>query len=306
VADEPLGGTPLVRLEQLSPRPEVALYAKLEWHNPTGSVKDRVAAAMVERAEQEGLLGAGARLVEPSSGNTGIALARLALLKGYRLTVTMPANVSVERKQLLAALGVEVVETPAEEGSNGAIGRARELAAEEGSVLLHQYENPANPEVHYRTTGREIVEQLGRVDALVAGLGTGGTLMGVGRALRDAHPGTQVVAVEPPAGELVTGLRSLEEGYVPPIFDPAFVGGKLLVRPREAVVMTRRLLREEGLFAGISSGAAVHGAVRWMERLERGTVVTVLPDGGWKYLSAGVWSDPIEQVVERVSGQVYF
>ncbi|MGH8937601.1 MAG: PLP-dependent cysteine synthase family protein [Acidimicrobiia bacterium] len=306
MADEPLGGTPLVRLEQLSPRPEVALYAKLEWHNPTGSLKDRVAAAMVEGAEREGLLRGGAHLVEPSSGNTGIALARLALLKGYRLTVTMPANVSPERKQLLAALGAQVVETPAAEGSNGAIGRARELAAEHGSVLLHQYENPANPEVHYRTTGQEIVEQLGRVDALVAGLGTGGTLMGVGRALREAHPGTQVVAVEPPAGELVTGLRSLEEGYVPPIFDPAFVDGKLLVRPREAVVMTRRLLHEEGLFAGISSGAAVHGAVRWMERLERGTVVTILPDGGWKYLSAGVWADPIEQVVERVSGQVYF
>ncbi|MDP8959484.1 MAG: cysteine synthase family protein [Actinomycetota bacterium] len=301
-----VGHTPLVRLSRLSPRPEVAIYAKLEWYNPTGSVKDRVAAGMVLQAEAEGILAAGAHLVEPSSGNTGIALARVARLRGYILTVLLPANVSEERKQLLAGFGATVVETPAEEGSNGAIARAESLAEERGYVLLHQYQNAANPAAHYHGTGQELLEALDGADAFVAGLGTGGTLMGVGGALRDANPSTQVVAVEPPAGEQVLGLRSLDEGYIPPVFDPAFVDGKILVRSEAAVLMTRRLLHEEGLFAGLSSGAAVHGALRWAERLEEGVVVTLLPDGGWKYLSTGAWTDPVDEVVERISGQLFF
>lgn len=300
------GNTPLVRLNRISPHPRLSIYAKLEWYNPTGSVKDRVAEAMIRRAEADGLLGPGSRLLEPSSGNTGIAMARIARLAGYSLTTVVPANVSPERKQLLRAFGAEVVESPAEQGSNGAIARAEEMAAEFGDVMLFQYGNPANPLAHYEGTGPEILKELEEVDAFVAGLGTGGTLMGAGRALKEANPECLVVAAEPPIGELVFGLRSLEEGYIPPVFDPSFLDGRILVRTRDAVVMTRRLLEEEGLFAGLSSGAAVHAALRWAEKLDEGVVVTLLPDGGWKYLSARVWSDPIDEVVERVSQQLYF
>ncbi len=304
--EERAGGTPLIRLERISPRSEVAIFAKLEWYNPTGSVKDRVAEFMVEEAERQGRLRPGSRLIEPTSGNTGIALARLARLRGYRLTAVVPANISVERRRLLAGYGVEIVETPAELGSNGAIDRASSLAAGSGDVMLFQYGNEANPLAHYCGTGTEILQQLGPVDALVAGLGTGGTLMGAGRALREANPDTAVVAAEPPIGELVSGLRSIEDGYLPPVFDPAALDGRILVRTEQAVAMTRRLMNEEGLFAGISSGAAVHAALRWAERMERGTIVTVLPDAGWKYLSSGAWTDPIDQVVARLSAQLYF
>ncbi len=300
------GGTPLVRLERVAPSPEVAIYAKLEWHLPTGSTKDRVAAAMVARAEADGTLQPGAKLIEASSGNTGIALARLAMLRGYALTVVIPENVSPERKELLGSFGASVVSTPGELGSNGAIARAEELAAGGDYVMLYQYANQANSDVHYETTGREILADLGRVDAFVAGLGTGGTLMGVGRALREVNPDVQVVAVEPPAGEIVMGLRSLDDGYRPPVFDPAAIDGRLLVRPRDAIAMTRRLLHEEGLFAGLSSGAAVHAAARWAEKLGAATIVTVLPDAGWKYLSTGVWTGTLDQAVAHLADQLYF
>ncbi len=303
---QPPGGTPLVRLERLSPNPDVAIYAKLEWFLPTGSVKDRVAAAMLSRAEDDGVVGPGAKIIEPTSGNTGIALARLAMLRGYALTVVIPENVSPERKELLGSFGASVLSTPGDLGSNGAIAHAEELAAGGDYVMLHQYVNPANPDVHYRTTGPEILAELDRVDVFVAGLGTGGTLMGVGRALREAHPGVQVVAAEPPAGETLMGLRSLDDGYRPPVFDPAAIDAKILVRPRDAIAMTRRLLHEEGLFAGLSAGAAVHAAARWATKLERGTVVTLLPDAGWKYLSTGIWTGTLDQAVAHLADQLYF
>jgi cysteine synthase B len=301
--------TPLVRLDRLAP-PGVELWAKCEWHLPTGSVKDRIAASMVAAAEREGLLGPGVRLLEPSSGNTGIALARIARLRGYPLTVVMPDNVSRERVDLLAAFGAEVAFTPGEEGSNGAVRRAEEMAAVTGALMLHQYENPANPLAHELTTGPEIALQLAdaasgppRLNAFVACLGTGGTLMGVGRALRDRFPAVQVVAAEPPAGELIAGLRSLADGYVPPIFDPAALDGKTLVRTADSIAMMRRLLQEEGLFAGPSSGAAVHAALRVAGRLEPGSVVvTLLPDAGWKYLSTGVLSGSAAEAAERAAG----
>ena len=304
--DVPLGNTPLVRLRRISPNPAVAMYAKLEWHNPTGSVKDRVAAAMVAAAEADGLLSPGARILEPSSGNTGIGLARIARIKGYHLTVVVPDNVSDERKELLRAFGADLVVTPGEQGSNGAIARAEEMAAVGDHVMLFQYGNPANPRAHYEATGPEILKELDRVDAFVAGLGTGGTLMGVGRALRESNPDVKIVAAEPPIGELVFGLRSLEEGYTPPVFDPAAIDGKILVRTINAVTMTRRLLDEEGLFVGPSSGAAAYAALRWAEKMDEGTVVTLFPDAGWKYLSSGLWNGTVEEATARIGGQLYF
>lgn len=286
--------------------PGVSVLAKCEWHLPTGSVKDRIAVAMVERAKREGSLVQGRRLLEPSSGNTGIALARVARLRGLATTVVVPDNVSSERIDLLEAYGVETVFSPGSEGSNGAIRMAEKLAADGGFLLLHQYENSANPDAHELTTGPEIVQYLlengiGRLDAFVATLGTGGTLMGVGRAVRRAFPEVQVVAAEPPAGELIAGLRSLEEGYLPPIFDPAQIDRKILVRTGDAIRATRRLLTEEGLFVGPSSGAAVHAALKVAAGLEPGSVVvTLLPDAGWKYLSTGIFSGTIDEAEQKV------
>lgn len=301
--------TPLVRLERLAP-PGVEIYAKCEWHLPTGSVKDRVAAAMIDDAKASGLLGPGVGLLEPSSGNTGIALARIARLQGTPLTVMVPDNVSRERLELLAAYGAEVVFSPGAEGSNGAVWRAEEMASSRpGVVMLHQYQNPANSEAHAATTAPEILNQLAargvrRLDALVATLGTGGTLMGVGRVVRKAFPGCAVVAAEPPTGEAIAGLRSLADGYVPPIFDPAQIDGRLLVRNRASIEMVRRLLAEEGLFAGPSSGAAVEAALRVARKAEPGSViVTILPDAGWKYLSTGVFSGTIDEAEERSAGE---
>lgn len=290
--------TPLVRLESVAPS-GVTIYAKCEWHMPTGSVKDRVAAAMVEAA---GLTRAD-RVLEPSSGNTGIALARIANLVGFDLTVMVPDNVSRERIALLEAYGANIIYSPGVEGSNGAVRRAEEMATGGGYVLLHQYENPANPGAHAATTGPEIIEQVpGRVDAFVATLGTGGTLMGTGSVLRATY-GTAVIAAEPPVGELIAGLRSLEDGYVPPIFDPAALDGKLLVRTEASIEMARRLLSEEGLFVGPSSGAAVHAAVKVASRLpEDSVVVTLLPDAGWKYLSTGVFSGTTREAASKVEG----
>jgi cysteine synthase B len=297
-----IGDTPLVGIHALSPNPDVRIYAKLEGQNPGGSAKDRIALTMVDMAERDGVLEPGDTILEPSSGNTGIGLALVAKLRGYRLRVVLPKNVSIERQQLLEIFGADVVQSPAEEGSNGAIRLAEKLAADDPALkLLFQYGNPANPLAHYQGTGPEIWRDCPELDVFVAGLGTSGTLMGVGRYLKEQKPDVRIVAVEPPAGELIQALRSLEEGFIPPIFDAGLLDGKSIVRARESVVWLRRLLEDCGIFAGISSGAAVAGAVKEAEKLERGTIVTLLPDGGWKYLSSGAWTDDLEVVEERAT-----
>jgi cysteine synthase len=297
-----IGDTPLVGIHALSPNPSVRIYAKLEGQNPGGSSKDRIALAMIDLAERDGTLRPGDTILEPSSGNTGIGLALVAKLRGYHLRVVLPDNVSVERRQLLEIFGVDIVLSDGAEGSNGAIRRAEQLAADEPSLrLLFQYGNPANPLAHYEGTGPEIWRDCPEVDVFVAGLGTSGTLMGVGRFLKEQKPDVRIVAVEPPAGELVQGLRSLDDGFVPPIFDPTVLDRKLIVRPRESIEWLRRLLDECGVFAGISSGAAVAGAVNAAADLDEGTIVVLLPDGGWKYLSSGAWTDPLDVVAERAT-----
>jgi [CysO sulfur-carrier protein]-thiocarboxylate-dependent cysteine synthase len=297
-----IGNTPLIGVHQLSPEPGVKIWAKLEGQNPGGSSKDRIALKMIELAERDGVLEPGATILEPSSGNTGIGLALVAKLRGYNLRVVLPENVSIERRQLLEIFGAEVTTSPGEEGSNGAIRMAEKIAADEpGYVFLFQYGNPANPLAHYEATGPEIMRDCPEVDVFVAGLGTSGTLMGVGKYLKQRKPGVRIVAVEPPAGELVQGLRNLDDGFVPPIFEPEVLDRKLIVRPRESVEWTRRLLDECGVFAGISSGAAMAGAAKAAEQLDQGTIVVLLPDGGWKYLSSGAWTDPLDEVVERAT-----
>jgi len=300
---ELVGNTPLVRLPRLSPKPEVTLYAKLEGQNPTGSIKDRVALAMVEAAERAGELEPGRELLEPTSGNTGISLALVARLKGYRLTCVMPENVTEERRRLLRLYGAEIVESPGAEGSNGAVRLALELAEREPRYhMLFQYGNDANPAAHYEGTGAEIAEVLERVDVLVAGLGTGGTLMGAGARLRESFPGVTVAAAEPLPGDPVMGLRSLADGYVPPILDVDKVDRKVLVSNAEAVAGLRALLDEEGVFAGVSAGAVVHVARKLAAELDEGVVVAILADAGWKYLSAPVWetADPERAMEEAV------
>jgi cysteine synthase B len=298
-----IGNTPLVGVHQLSPNPDVKIWAKLEGQNPGGSSKDRIALKMVELAEAEGVLHPGATILEPSSGNTGIGLALVAKLRGYKLRVVMPENVSIERRQLLEIFGAEITLSPGEEGSNGAIRMAEKIHADEAEryVFLFQYGNPANPLAHFEGTGPEILRDCPDVDVFVAGLGTSGTLMGVGRYLKQQKPETRVVAVEPPAGELVQGLRNLDDGFVPPIFSPEVLDRKFIVRPRESIEWTRRLLDEAGVFAGISSGAAMAGAAKMAKTMDAGTIVVLLPDGGWKYLSSGAWTDPIDEVAERAT-----
>ena len=296
---ELVGNTPLVELPRLSPKPEVKLYAKLEGQNPTGSIKDRIALAMVEAAGLE----PGQELLEPTSGNTGISLALVARLRGYRLTCVMPDNVTEERRRLLRLYGAEIVESPGEEGSNGAVRVALELAEREPRYrMLFQYANEANPLAHYEGTGAEIAEALDRVDVLVAGLGTGGTLMGAGRRLRERFPDVTVAAAEPLPGDPVMGLRSLEDGYVPPILDVTQLDRKLLVSNGEAVAGLHALLDREGVFAGVSSGAVIHVAGKLAAELDEGVVVAVLADAGWKYLSAPFWeeADPEPQMERAV------
>jgi len=289
-------------VQALSPNPDVRIFAKLEGQNPGGSSKDRIALKMIELAEAAGELQPGDTILEPSSGNTGIGLAMVALLRGYRLRVVMPENVSIERRQLLEIFGAEIVLSPPDEGSNGAIRMSEKLGADDPSLVrLFQYGNPANPLAHYEHTGPEIWRDCPEVDVFVAGLGTSGTLMGVGRYLKEQKPEVQVVAVEPPAGELVQGLRSLDDGFVPPIFDPDILDRKFIVRPRESIEWLRRLLDDCGVFAGVSSGAAVAGAAKMAARMESGTIVTLLPDAGWKYLSSGAWTDELDEVVERAT-----
>jgi cysteine synthase len=285
-----IGSTPLVELPRLSPKPSVRLYAKLEGQNPTGSIKDRVAKAMIEAAEASGELEPGRALLEPTSGNTGISLALVAKLKGYPLTCVMPANATEERRRLLRLYGAEIVESPGEEGSNGAVRVALDLAEREPRFFMpFQYANTANPRAHYEGTGAEIAEALDRVDVLVAGLGTGGTLMGTGERLRESFPDVVVAAAEPLPGDPVMGLRSLADGYVPPILDVSKLDRKLLVSNEESVRGLRELLDREGIFGGVSAGAVVHVARLVATELDEGVVVCVLADAGWKYLSADFW-----------------
>jgi [CysO sulfur-carrier protein]-thiocarboxylate-dependent cysteine synthase len=300
-----IGNTPLVAAHELSPNPAVRIFVKLEGMNPGGSVKDRIAKSMIEDAEEAGRLRPGDTILEPSSGNTGIGLALVCRVKGYKLRVVLPENVSVERRQLLEIFGAEVIPSPAAEGSNGAIKVAQELAKEGDAVFLYQYGNAANPKAHYEGTGPEIWAECPEVDAFVAGLGTSGTLMGVGRYLKERNPDVRIVAVEPPAGEDVQGLRSLDEGYVPPIFDPDVLDRRFIVRLAESVEWTRRL-GELGIFAGLSSGAVLAGAAKVAATMDEGTIVALLPDGGWKYLSTGAWTDDIDVVVERAKRIIYF
>jgi cysteine synthase B len=282
-----VGSTPLIELPRLSPRSRVRIYAKLEGQNPSGSIKDRVAKAMLDAAEATGELAPGRRLLEPTSGNTGIALALAARLRGYPLTCVVPANVTAERRRLLELYGAEIVDSPGEEGSNGAVRLALSLAERDsGFFMPFQYANEANPRAHYEGTGAEIADALDRVDVLVAGLGTGGTLMGAGARLRESFPDVVVAAAEPLPGDEVMGLRSLEDGYVPPILDVSRLDRKLLVTNAEAVAGLRLLLEREALLGGVSSGAVVHAALQLADELDEGVVVCVLADGGWQYLSA--------------------
>jgi cysteine synthase B len=287
---ELVGNTPLVELRRLSPKPAVRIYAKLEGQNPTGSIKDRVAKAMIEDAEASGELTPGRELLEPTSGNTGISLALIAKLKGYPLTCVMPENATEERRRLLRLYGATIVDSPGDQGSNGAVRLALELAEENPRYFMpFQYANPANPRAHYEGTGAEIAEALDRVDVLVAGLGTGGTLMGTGERLRESFPGVVVAAAEPLPGDPVMGLRSLDEGYVPPILDVSKLDRKVLVSNEESVTAVRALLEREGIFGGVSAGAVVHVARKLALELDEGVVVCVLADAGWKYLSADFW-----------------
>ncbi|HEX3621823.1 MAG TPA: cysteine synthase family protein [Acidimicrobiales bacterium] len=304
---ETIGNTPLVEVSQLSPNPAVRILAKLEGQNPGGSVKDRIALNMIEAAEADGSLKPGQTILEPSSGNTGIGLAMVARLKGYKLRVVLPENVSVERRQLLEIFGAEIVVSPGAEGSNGAVRMAQRLAKESDDVaFLFQYGNPANPGAHVKGTGPEIWRDCPELTHVVAGLGTAGTLMGLGRYLKERNPAIQMWAVEPPAGEMVEGLRNLDDGFVPPVYDPDLLDRKIIVRPRESIEWTRRLVTEAAIFAGISSGAAMAGAAKAAAQLDSGVIVTVLADGGWKYLSTGAWTDDIDEVVERAKKIVYF
>ena len=305
-----IGNTPIVDVSALSPNSEARILLKLEGQNPGGSVKDRIARSMVLTAEADGTLTTGATIIEPSSGNTGIALAMIARTRGYRVKIVLPDNTSVERRQMLEVYGAEIIDSPGAEGSNGAVHRAQGLAQQNPDwVFLYQYENEANPRAHYETTGPEIWAEVPDVTHFVAGLGTSGTLMGVGRFLKEQNPDIEVLAVEPPVGELVEGLRNLDEGYIPPVFERwggvDLLDGKRIVRPRESLEWTRRLA-ELGIFCGISTGASMAGAIRVAERIDRGTIVTIAADGGWKYLSLGAWTDDLDEVVERAQHTSYF
>jgi cysteine synthase len=301
-----IGNTPLVGIQRLSPSAGVRLWAKLEGDNPTGSTKDRIALAMIEAAEASGELIPDRTILEPSSGNTGISLAMVARRKGYRLTVVLPDNASQERLGLLRLYGAEIVFSDGRRGTNGSIEVARQLAEDGSYYMPFQYGNPANPRAHEEGTAREILRDLPGVTHFVAGLGTGGTLTGVGRALHAHDPSIRVIAAEPELGDLVYGLRSLDEGFVPPIYDPTVVNRKILVRSDHALRATRELTSKEGIFAGISSGAVVHVAQRVAAELDRGDVVCLLADGGWKYLSLEAWADDLETAEKQVAESLWW
>jgi cysteine synthase len=305
-----VGGTPLVGLPRLSPSPDVRLWVKLEDRNPTGSIKDRVALAMLIDAEKQGRLHPGCTIVEPTSGNTGISLAMAAKLRGYRVVCVMPENTSQERAQLLRMWGAEIIDSPAAGGSNEAVAVAKRVAAEHPDwVMLYQYGNPANAQAHYEFTGPEILADLPSVTHVVAGLGTTGTLMGVGRYFRHAKPSVRIVAAEPRYGELVYGLRNLDEGFVPELYDESLIDARFSVGPRDAVRRVRELLEEEGLFAGISTGAILHAAMAQAAVAVRegrsAEIVFVMADGGWKYLSTGAFEGTVDEAAERLEGQLW-
>ncbi|GAB3672678.1 PLP-dependent cysteine synthase family protein [Saccharopolyspora tripterygii] len=305
-----LGETPLVGLPQLSPAPDVRLWAKLEDRNPTGSIKDRAALNMIEAAEKEGRLTTGCTILEPTSGNTGISLAMAAKLKGYGLVCVMPENTSEERRQLLQAYGARIVSSPAAGGSNQAVAMAKELAEQNPDwVMLYQYGNPANADAHYRGTGPEILRDLPTITHFVAGLGTTGTLVGVGRYLHEHKPGTQVVAAEPRYGELVYGLRNLDEGFVPELYDESVLNRRFSVGSYDALRRTRQLLESEGIFAGISTGGVLHAALTIAEKAaaagESADIAFVVADAGWKYLSTGAYSGTIDEAAQRLEGQLW-
>jgi len=308
-----IGNTPIVDVSNLSPNPDVRILAKMEMQNPFGSVKDRIAKAMIESAEKDGRLLPGQTILEPSSGNTGIALAAIARIKGYPIKIMMPTNVSIERRQMLEIFGAEIILTPGEEGSNGAVARARALAAEHPDWFFpYQYANDANPTAHYEGTGPEIWREVPEITHFVAGLGTSGTLMGTGRFLKEQNPNIQIVAVEPPLGERVEGLRNIGEGYIPPVFENwngfDLLDRKRVVRPRESIEWTRRLVAECGIFAGISAGAALAGAAKVASQIPPGeiaTIVFIVCDGGWKYLSTGAYTDDLD-VAEAAAEQIIY
>ena len=306
-----IGNTPIVDVSVLSPNPKVRILAKLEGQNPGGSVKDRIALSMIEAAELDGRLKSGSILMEPSSGNTGIGMAFVCTLKGYHLKIVLPENVSIERRQTLEAFGAEIISSPGSEGSNGAVKMAKALAAENPDwVFLYQYANPNNPKAHFEGTGPEIFRDVPEITHFIAGLGTSGTLIGVGSYLKSVKPTVQIWAVEPPAGEMVDGLRNLDDGYIPPIFTDnngfELLDRKKVIGPRESVDWTRRMVREAGIFAGISSGAIMAAAVKCAEEIDDGVIVTIVCDGGWKYLSTGAYTGDLDEVTERAKKVIYF
>jgi len=300
-----IGGTPMVELRRLATSPTVRLFAKIEGANPTGSVKDRIARAMILEARASGALQPGQTILEPSSGNTGISLAMVGALLGHPVRIVMPDNTTVERTQLLELYRAEIVSSPGVEGSNGAIRMAQQLADADPSLFMpYQYGNPANPAAHEETTGPEILAAVPEVDVFVAGLGTGGTLTGVGRFLKRMRPGVRIIAAEPLPGEQVQGLRSLDEGFVPPVLDASVLADRFLVSNRDALVGLRRLMREEGIFAGLSAGAAIHVAMRVAAGMEAGSVVALLADGGWKYLSTGIFSRDLDELTDELESSL--
>ena len=306
-----IGNTPMVDVSRLSPNPDVRIFAKLEGQNPFGSVKDRIAKSMIEQAEKSGRLQPGQTILEPSSGNTGIALAAIAQLKGYPIKILMPSSVSIERRQMLEVFGAEVILTPGEEGSNGAVRRAQEVALEHPEwCFLYQYGNDANPMAHYEGTGPEIWRDCPEITHFVTGLGTSGTLMGTGRYLKEQNSAIKVIAIEPPLGERVEGLRNLEDGYIPPVFEQWYgfelLDRKRVVRPRESLEWTRRLVRECGVFAGISSGASMAGAAKVASEITDGVIVFIVSDGGWKYLSTGAYTDDLDDAERQAEQIIYF
>jgi cysteine synthase B len=306
-AVDAIGNTPLVEVQRISPKPSVRIFCKLEFYNPTGSLKDRIAKYMVEEAERRRLLTPGQTIIEPTSGNTGISLAMIGRRKGYKVKVVVPENITVERRQLLELYGAEIIYSDARRGTNGAIEVAKKMATlNRDWYMPYQYGNAENVRAHYETTGAEILAALPHVDAFVAGLGTGGTLMGVGRRLKEVNPKTQVIAVEPHPGDLVQGLRSLEEGFIPPILDLSLLDGKFLVDSRCAFALTRDLTRKEGIFAGVSSGAVLHAAIRMAHKMNKGNIVCLLADGGWKYVSLGVWAKELPDLGEDVYSHIWW
>jgi cysteine synthase len=303
-----IGNTPLVELQNLSPKESVRIFAKLEGQNPTGSVKDRIALKMIERAEENGELSANRTILEPTSGNTGISLAMIGRLKGYKVKVVMPENVSEERTQLLRAYGAEIVYSDGSLGTNGSIDVAHELAEKHPHdyLMMYQYGNSANPDAHYEGTAREIIDSLPDADMFVAGLGTGGTLMGNARRLKEHNPNIKIVAVAPEPDDFISGLRRLEDGFIPPILDLNMLDARILVGSLNAFRTTKELLHQEGIFAGISSGSVVYAALRQAERMEEGNIVCLLADGGWKYLSTSLWTKDYEQLEEEAKGKIWW